>query len=233
MYERKWVEKKRRLWHKEKGKKVVVPFFRLNIVDEYNNGMGDVDQADQLRLQYRSQYWLRNQKWWFAIFLWIFECSHTNCYVLYRKYYEIHGRKPLRTHYQFIQDIALAWLKPSQYWPKPKKVTRISSQHSMDESTVSASVVTRRVSGSVKRSAVFNDNSLNPYTGSLRCRLDSSLNHMPTKIDKPEANCQMHYWKKKGKHRKQLMMCPACNVILSLDYYKMLHEVSDLSIMKE
>ena len=46
-----------------------VPFFRLNIVDEYNYGMGDVDQADQLRLQYRIHYWLRNQKRWFAIFV--------------------------------------------------------------------------------------------------------------------------------------------------------------------
>lgn len=229
----KWVEKKRKLWHKERGKKVMVPFFRLNIVDEYNNGMGDVDQADQLRLQYRIHYWLRNQKWWFAIFLWIFECSHTNCYVLYRKFYETHGRKPPRTHYEFIQDIALAWLKPSQYWPKPDKVKHRSSQSSTCDSTVTASIITRRVSGSKKRSAVITDNSLNPYSGSLRCRLDRSLNHLPTQTKKPEASCQMYYWVKNGKYRKHLMKCPTCNVILSLEYYKMFHEVSDLSYLKE
>ena len=41
-----WIKKKRKLWHKEKGAKVDVPFYRLNIV-KYNYGMGNVDQADQ------------------------------------------------------------------------------------------------------------------------------------------------------------------------------------------
>ena len=50
-----WIKKARNIWHKEKGKKVEVPFYRLSIVDEYNFGMGDVDQADQLRLKYRIQ----------------------------------------------------------------------------------------------------------------------------------------------------------------------------------
>ena len=63
-----WTKKERKLWNNEKGKKVDVPFYRLNLIDEYNMGMGNVDQAYQLRLQYRVQYWLRNQKWWFAIF---------------------------------------------------------------------------------------------------------------------------------------------------------------------
>ena len=58
-----WIKKARKLWHQEKGKKVEVPFYRPSIFDEYNFGMGDVDQADQLRLQYRIQYWLRTQKW--------------------------------------------------------------------------------------------------------------------------------------------------------------------------
>ena len=29
-----WIKKDRNLWHKEKGKKVEVPFYRLSIVDE-------------------------------------------------------------------------------------------------------------------------------------------------------------------------------------------------------
>ena len=70
-----WVKKKRKLWHKGKGATVEAPFFRLNIVDEYNYGMGNVDQADQLRLQYRIHYWIRNRKWWWALFFWIFEGS--------------------------------------------------------------------------------------------------------------------------------------------------------------
>ena len=34
-----------------KGGGVNAPFYCLNLVDEYNLGMGNVDQADQLRLQ--------------------------------------------------------------------------------------------------------------------------------------------------------------------------------------
>ena len=228
----KWVKKQRKLWHQEKGKKVTVPFFRLNIVDEYNNGMGDVDQADQLRLQYRMHYWLRNQKWWFAIFLWIFECSHTNCYVLYRKFHNLHGRKQPKNHYEFLESIALAWLKPSQYWPKRKTVS-VSTGSVTDGSSVAASIISRRDSFKLTRSATISNNALDPYTGYLRCRLDRSLNHLPVQTMKPEANCQLHNWAKKSKYRKQLMKCPTCNVIICLDCYKKFHEVSDLSVLKD
>ena len=81
--------------------KVNAPFFRLNIVDKYNNGMGNVDQADQLRLQYCIHYWIRNRKWWWEIFFWIFENSLTNCYVVYCKFHELHEMKHL-SHYKFI-----------------------------------------------------------------------------------------------------------------------------------
>ena len=63
-----WTKKEQKLWNNEKGKKVDAPFYRLKLIDEYNMGMGNVDQADQLRLHYRVHYCLRNQKWWFAIF---------------------------------------------------------------------------------------------------------------------------------------------------------------------
>ena len=158
-----WIKKARNLWHKEKGKKVEVPFYRLSTVDEYNFGMGDVYQADKLLLQYRIQYWLRTQKWWFAIFLWIFECSLTNSYVLYRKFNDKHGRRMPQNHYEFIQDISLAWLKPSQYWPKKKSI-RGSDQSFSDSSTVSESVVTRRCKLPPKQSDKFTEKSLNPYS---------------------------------------------------------------------
>ena len=103
--------------------KVNAPFFCLNIVDKYNNGMGNVDQADQLRLQYQIHYWIRNCKWWWAIFFWIFENSLTNCYVLCRKFHELHEWKHL-SHYKFIRQIGLAWLKPSLYWPSKASTGR-------------------------------------------------------------------------------------------------------------
>ena len=105
-----WVRKNRKFWHQQKGRQVNVPFYRLNIVDEYNAGMGNVDIADQLRLQYRIHYWIRNQKWWWAIFFWVFECSLTNSYILYRKFYQVHGKKPPLSHYDFVRQVSLAWL---------------------------------------------------------------------------------------------------------------------------
>ena len=129
----------------------------------------------------------------FYYILWIFECSLTNSYVLYRKFHDIHGRLMPRTHYEFIQDIYLAWLKPSQYCPKKKSSTG-SGQSSSDSSTVAESVVTRRCKISPKRSDKFTEKSLNPYSGSLWCRLDCRLNHLPLRNDNPEGSCQMHRW---------------------------------------
>lgn len=44
-----WTRQERNVWHKGKGKKVSTPFYQLHIVDQYNYGMGSVDQADQLQ----------------------------------------------------------------------------------------------------------------------------------------------------------------------------------------
>ena len=233
-----WLKKKRKLYHKDQGRKVDVPFFRLNIVDEYNFGMGNVDQADQLRLQYRIHYWIRNRKWWWAIYFWILECSLTNCYVLYRKFYELHDRKPL-THYAFIENIALAWLKPSEFWqtaatensqrPSRSTCTVVSSVATAASSTtVSESVKARRAIKINKKNATFTENTLNPYTGALRCRLNHQLNHLPVPNDKRENNCQLHYMANKTKVRAQLMKCPTCNVTLCLPCYKSFHEVANL-----
>ena len=71
-------KKNRKIWHKEKGKKVNAPFYPLNLVDAYNLGVGNVDQANHFRLQYRIYYWLRNPKWWWAIFFWCYELALTN-----------------------------------------------------------------------------------------------------------------------------------------------------------
>ena len=63
-------------------------------------------------------YWNRNRnwKWWWAIFLWAFEYSLTNMYVLYRKFDRGHDKEPPCTHYEFVRQVALIWLKPSSYW---------------------------------------------------------------------------------------------------------------------
>ena len=82
-------------------------------------GMGNVDQAEQLCLQQCVHYWLRNKKWWFAIYFWYYELSLTNFYVLYRMFFELHDKSPPYIHYKLIRDIFLAWIDPENYCPEP------------------------------------------------------------------------------------------------------------------
>ena len=204
-----------------------VPYFRLNIVDEYNNGMGNVDQADQLRLQYRIHYWLRNRKWWWAIFFWAFEFPLTNAYILFRKFYKIHEREPPFSHYEFVKKIALAWLKRNEFWPsnKSKKNDPRDNSSTIESSIASSIVAKRRIKFVQRKNSTITDKALDSYIGNLRCRLDTSLNHLPEKSNKPDNNCELHYWFDKTKCRAQLMRCLSCNVILCISCYKSFYEV--------
>lgn len=48
----KWIIKERKVWDSSAKKKVDITFLHLNMIDEYNFGMGGVDIFDQLRLQF-------------------------------------------------------------------------------------------------------------------------------------------------------------------------------------
>ena len=54
----------------ETGKLEALKFLRLNQINKYNNGMGDVDVAGQLRGVYRLYRWARNRKWWCSVMFW-------------------------------------------------------------------------------------------------------------------------------------------------------------------
>ena len=117
----------------------------------------------------------------------------------------MHERTVPLTHYEFIRQVALAWLKPSKYWPnKNKDSTRsiASTSSFINQCSVASAVTSRLKLNTKKKNATFTNKSLDPYSGDLRCRLNNSLNHFPVKNDKPEGNCQLHYWlakeKKKG-----------------------------------
>ena len=94
---------------------VTIKYFRPNFIDEYNNGMNNVDQADQLRLVYRYDRWMRKRKWWWAMAFWGLETLMINAYVTYRKYYVMHDRDPPLSHYEFQKQIGLAWIMPSRF----------------------------------------------------------------------------------------------------------------------
>ena len=42
-------------------------FHRMGFIDQYNNTMGDVDSADQLKGSNRFDICVRNRKWWWSI----------------------------------------------------------------------------------------------------------------------------------------------------------------------
>ena len=79
----KWVEKKKKVYNVDTGEIEDLDFLRLNQIDDYNNSMGGVDIADQLRGTYCPNHWLRNRKWWWAIWNWGLGVQLVNAYKLY------------------------------------------------------------------------------------------------------------------------------------------------------
>jgi hypothetical protein len=65
-----WMVSQKKVWSEEAHRKAFVKFLRLNVIDEYNNKMNSTDIADQLRGVYRPDHWMRNRKWWWAIWIW-------------------------------------------------------------------------------------------------------------------------------------------------------------------
>jgi hypothetical protein len=106
-----WMEKYRLVYDPEQAKMVGVNFLRLNVNDDYNNDMGHVDVADQLRGNYRMDRWIRQYKWWWSIWIWGFGVLLVNAYVFYVKVMEENGipKKDRLTHLEFRQQIAIAW----------------------------------------------------------------------------------------------------------------------------
>lgn len=90
-------------------------FLRTNIQDEYNYGMNSIDIADQLRNSYNFSRFSRNNKWWWALFLWGLGVLLTNAYILYHTSSLLiwkYEKNEILTQYEFRKLVALAWLDP-------------------------------------------------------------------------------------------------------------------------
>jgi hypothetical protein len=64
-----WITMKRKVYLASEKKMVMMEYLQLNLIYDYNNHMNIVDLADKLRNCYRFNHWMRNRKWWWAIFL--------------------------------------------------------------------------------------------------------------------------------------------------------------------
>ena len=57
-----WILKQRKVWSAEEKETVLMNFLRLNLFDDYNDNMNNTNISDQLRNNYRMDYWIRNKK---------------------------------------------------------------------------------------------------------------------------------------------------------------------------
>ena len=187
-----WTEKEKKVYDSTKQQTFKLPFYRLNIIDFYNKNMGNVDLADQLRNHYRyDSVWHRNRKWWWAIWWWGFQLLLTNSYILYQKYHRMIDSKSAVSHYDYIKEIALAWVNQELYWPKKITIQKKRKGTTQDDGKRKTRNAIRALDyesqSSSQKATPFNDKTLHP-TGKLSCRLTTSVQHFPecTTISRPQ-----------------------------------------------
>jgi len=234
----KWKKLERKVFNVETNQVETMEFLRLNQIDAYNHGMGDVDLADQLRGVYRLDRWVRNRKWWWSMLFFSIGVLLTNAYKVYLRVNEDEGittkSNGLMSHYEFRKAIALYWINDKEAlkiyscgattaapgaatFQSPTSVSTMSG--SDNDYTITSSI------GSDKRAPPVNDGSLNEY-GRLKRRLDRSLRHFPRRAT-GRPYCCIHKWLG-YRTEKQTMYCPDCNVHLCVDCYTPFHECVDM-----
>ena len=201
-------------------------FLRLNVNDDYNNGMGDVDIADQLRVFYRFDRWMRKFKWWHSIFWWGFGVQMVNAYVCYKTYILSLGIKPV-SHYNFQKEIGDAWIQGEEPNDIVEDVIPTGDESVASSITMLSDALSCPVASVVKRPR-FCDHNMEPLTGGYRRRLNNVLCHHPVPPTKNDY-CKLHYWVTKKKKQGQMITCEECNVTLCAGYcWKVFHTVWDL-----
>ena len=88
---------------------IKIPYYRLNVIDIYNDNMNNVDISYQLRVVYRWDRWMRKRKWWWSIMFWAMQVMTTNAYVAYRNYIVMLKMKHL-SHYEFLESVCQKWI---------------------------------------------------------------------------------------------------------------------------
>ena len=108
-----WERNERPVYDKTKGKVVNMPFYRTSVQNFYNHYMNSVDTADQLRGSYNFQHWMRNRKWWWALFMWGFGVLLVNAYILYNTehlYIWLKKKENILSQYDFRKEVVLTWM---------------------------------------------------------------------------------------------------------------------------
>ena len=94
----KWIEKWQKVFNKsDVEQNVSMSFLQTEVTDMYNNGMNDVDVADQLWNTYRINQWMRKRKWWWAIWMWGCQISSCECLRTVQNIASVHLEKRKET----------------------------------------------------------------------------------------------------------------------------------------
>jgi hypothetical protein len=151
----------------------------------------------------------RNNKRWWALFLWGYEVSMVNSYVSMKRYCELKGVPVPWSHQDWNKAIGYAHLDP-EYWPRRK-----GPFSKNDDATGST---TKRVATSdlpKKKAPRLNSKSLSPTRGRLKGWLDHKTRlpmPLPTLIV-GHTRSQTQWTRRKGQTSSRLVHAhTSCNV---------------------
>ncbi len=220
-----WVECKKHVWSHLLKRNVMFKFLQWNLSDDYNYEMNDNDITNQLCLVYHLQMFQHNEISWWALFMWGFEASVANSYMMMQQYCELKCVCALYNHHDFHEKCGLAYLDPKKYWPCRKSPTICNK---LDN------ITPPRKKPLVIQAPQFDKAALCPDNGGIKKRLDSTLYHMPTTLlgAKGNVNCQLHQWANRGMMgenmippggRQNVMLCRECDVNLCLRCWENFH----------
>ena len=228
-----WTTCERTVYSSTLRSTVPYKFLRWNLSDDYNFEMNDNDIADQLRLVYRLMRFQRNNKWWWALFLWAYEVSMVNSYVAMKRYCELKGVPMKWNHHEWNEAIGYAHLEPEVEWLHRKSPGK--SQTTNDDRGAEATSEVKR------RNTRIDSAALSPVRGRMNIRLDhSNYRHIPI-VPSGRGVCQLHRWaaKEAGGDREKndkpagsrghgVAYCEACQVNIWLPCWKLYHFELDL-----
>ena len=240
-----WDRNERSVYDKAQRRVVKMPFYRTSIQNFYNHHMNSVDVADQLRGSYNFQHWMRNRKWWWALFMWGFGVLLVNAYILYKTahlYIWCQKKEDILSQYEFRKEVALSWInvnaKSNEENPAGSRGKRSAPSVVVTESVETrGSKRQRQQTKKSKKAPRVNDKTLHPIDGALRCRLNTNIHHLPdgdvNALKKRSLRCALHRWQNRSNEYKyKVMICQTCRVPLCLWCYSAFHQVKHVEDLK-
>ena len=224
----------RQVWQKGFQIMVEMPFLRLNLIDDYNNGMHDVYLADQVQSVYQWNLYIRKWKWWRLTMMWCLQMIQSNAYIWYKKYVVMPVKQPISNFDFFF--FCLNWIDTDNYWPKKKQMYQSCSSDSAStyKTRTSRPAVTSTSNSIIKRDPKSTDKPLCTLFGNLCMCLHECEPHWPVRNMKQNTSCLLHLLVigPDRKLRSNLTNCSFCKVTLCVSCFVPFHNVPHLNNIK-